>query len=89
MKKTLLLTILILLLLVACGSRAQNNGDVVTLRLPMGYIPDPQYAPFYVAAERGYFATAGYEIEFDYSFETDGMALVGMGDVPFAVVSGE
>lgn len=59
------------------------------VRLPMGYIPDPQYAPFYVADEKGYYLEEGFELEFDYSFETDGLALAGAGEVPFAIVSGE
>jgi NitT/TauT family transport system substrate-binding protein len=33
----------------------------------MGYIPNVQYAPFYVAVEKGYFRDAGLEIEFDYN----------------------
>lgn len=77
------------LLLMACGAKTPPQKALQIIRLPMGYIADPQYAPFYVAVEKGYFAEEGIEIEFDYSFETDGMALVGAGQLPFAVVSGE
>jgi NitT/TauT family transport system substrate-binding protein len=57
----------------------EPSNELMTIRLPMGYIADPQYAPFYVAVDKGYFAEAGFELEFDYSFETDGIALVGAG----------
>lgn len=67
----------------------EESPAMTTINLPMGYIPDPQYAPFYVAAEKGYFAEEGIEVTFDYSFETDGIALVGAGERPFAIVSGE
>jgi len=66
-----------------------EKKTVESIRLPMGYIPNVQYAPFYLAHQRGYFRDAGFEVEFDYSFETDGIALVGAGEIPFAVVSGE
>jgi NitT/TauT family transport system substrate-binding protein len=78
-----------MLFLVACGTDEPAVTDLLPIRLPMGFVADPQFAPFYVAAEKGYFAEAGFEIEFDYGFETDGVALVGANELPFAIVSGE
>lgn len=90
-KKIISLTLGLAIGLMACTPRGVQNetGPLTKIRLPMGYIPNVQYAPFYVAVEKGYFRAAGIEIEFDYSFETNGMALVGAGELPFAVVSGE
>ena len=91
LKKLVLLMLGLAINLSACSS-FQVNSDADALRkiqLPMGYIPNIQYAPFYVAVEKGYFAEEGLEIKFDYSFETDGVALVGAGELPFAVASGE
>jgi NitT/TauT family transport system substrate-binding protein len=79
--------LVVLVMAVACS--ADEPQELQHIRLPMGYIADPQYAPFYVAVDKGYFADEGIEIEFDYSFETDGVALVGANELPFAVVSGE
>jgi len=91
LKKLVYLMLGLAINLSACSS-FQVNSDADALRkiqLPMGYIPNIQYAPFYVAVEKGYFAEEGLEIKFDYSFETDGVALVGAGELPFAVASGE
>lgn len=88
-RKIALIMLGLAVVLSGCGSPQSTNEALTRIQLPMGYIPNIQYAPFYVAVEKGYFADAGIEIEFDYRFETDGVALVGAGELPFAVVSGE
>jgi NitT/TauT family transport system substrate-binding protein len=90
-RKLVLILLGVALVLSGCASSKSTNeaGALTKIRLPMGYIPNIQFAPFYVAVEKGYFRDAGIEIEFDYRFETDGVALVGAGELPFAVVSGE
>jgi putative riboflavin transport system substrate-binding protein len=80
------------LALTGCSEIARTSkteAPLTKIRLPMGYIPSVQYAPFYVAVQNGYFRQVGLEIEFDYSFETDGVALVGANELPFSLVSGE
>lgn len=79
----LVLPLLLPLLLLACSRPAEQ------IRLPMGYIANVQFAPWYVAVERGYFAAEGMELAFDYSWETDGVRLVGAGELPFAIASGD
>ncbi|HXQ37498.1 MAG TPA: ABC transporter substrate-binding protein, partial [Anaerolineales bacterium] len=88
-RKFVLISLGLILALSACANSQVQNESLTHIRLPMGYIANIQYAPFYVAVEKGYFKDAGIELEFDYKFETDGVALVGAGELPFAIVSGE
>jgi NitT/TauT family transport system substrate-binding protein len=68
---------------------SQTPIAVHTVRLPMGYIPNVQFAPFYIAVEKGYFRDEAIKVDFDYQQETDGVALVGANQVPFSIASGE
>ena len=87
MKKTIRLMILTVFLLAACGPKP--TPSLTHVKLSLGYIPNIQFAPLYVAAQRGYFTNAGIEIEFSYMDENQAAALVGANNLQFAVVSGE
>ncbi len=89
LKKITLLALVLAFTLSACGTAQPKEDALTKIRLPLGYIANIQFAPLYAAVEMGYFKDAGMEVEFDYSFETDGVKLVGAGELPFAVVSGE
>jgi len=87
MKKIIRLMIFVLFLLVACEPKP--IPAMTRIRLSLGYIPNIQFAPLYVADQRGYFSDAGIEVEFAYMDENQAAALVGANDLQFAVVSGE
>jgi NitT/TauT family transport system substrate-binding protein len=87
MKRLLVFIFCFMFLLTSCG--AKPTASLTPLRLPLGYIPDIQFAPLYVAVEKGYFRDAGIQVAFDYSMETDITALVGADQIQFGVVSGE
>ena len=100
MLKRFLLLILLGALITACSggvgsgsapseNRVPESNALTHVKVPLGYIPNVQFAPLYVSIEKGYFREAGIDIEFDYSFETDAVALVGADELQFAVVSGE
>ncbi|MGE5597843.1 MAG: ABC transporter substrate-binding protein [Bacteroidota bacterium] len=60
-----------------------------TVRVAMGYIPNVQFAPWYVAEAKGYFAREGLRVDFDYSLDVDGLALLAQGKKELAVGGGD
>jgi NitT/TauT family transport system substrate-binding protein len=87
MKKSFRLILFTFILLTACGLKP--TPSLTTVRLALGYIPDIQFAPLYMAAAKGYFTKAGIQVNFSYMDENQAAALVGSNDLQFAVISGE
>ena len=56
--------------------------------LGVGYVPSVQFAPFYVAAARGYYRQAGLDVRFSYGFSPNLLQLVGAGRDDFAIGDG-
>ncbi len=86
----LFMCVLMCLAVSACGSSEPSEiVSEVPVRLTLGYIPNIQFAPIYVALEKGYFSEAGFDVTLEYGKETDALALIGAGEQSFAIVSGE
>ncbi len=58
----------------------------VTVAFP--YIPNVQFAPYYVAQSRGYYADAGLDVAFDYMFEDEAVQLLAQEQADFGYFSG-
>lgn len=67
----------------------QEPPELQKARLGVGYIPNVQFAPLYVAQHKGFFADEGLEVEIEYGFEDDFVALAAQGEREFAVASGD
>ncbi len=88
MKRLLLISLLFCLALTACKApSSQSSLTKVTLNLT--YIPNVQFAPFYVAIEKGYFAKYGLDVSLAYGNEADMVALIGSDNQQFMIASGE
>jgi NitT/TauT family transport system substrate-binding protein len=87
--KRILITALLICSLLPLAACAPASKTAIKVRLPVGYIPNIQFAPLYVAIEKGYYKSEGLDVSIDYSMESDNVALVGAGQLQFAMVSGE
>lgn len=82
----------LLLVLTGCTTPAAGPKATpgrTTVKLAMGYVPNVQFTPLYVAHERGYFAEEGIDLVFDYGWETDLLKLLAAGERQFVIGSGD
>jgi len=91
--KILLVTLLVL---AACTPVAPNAGapagggaTVTPVTVGVGYVPNVQFAAFYVGIEKGFYAAEGLDVRLDYGFENDYLKLVGVNELQFMVGSGD
>lgn len=89
------LLLVIAISLAACGSSevdagtAQDREVLQPIRLGVGFVPNVQFAPLYVAQSKGYYADEGLEVKIEYGFEDDFVTLAAQGEREFAVASGD
>jgi NitT/TauT family transport system substrate-binding protein len=84
--KKLFLSIVCFILLMSCLVCAAEPDRIT---LPCGYVPNVQFAPLYAGLEKGFFAEENIDLSLDHNLETDVVALVGAGRLPFGICSGE
>ena len=58
------------------------------LTVGLGYIPSVQFAPFYLAQQNGWYAEAGFEVEFQNKIDPDLITLVGQGAIDIGIGDG-
>ena len=88
----LALMLMLLVISTACASpQSQQTLDASLdqVHITMGYRPDIQFSPLYMAIEEGFAEEAGIEIEITHLPETEAVQLVGVDELQFAIVSGE
>ena len=72
------------------GTGAEAAGARARVTLGLGFIPNVQFAPFYVAASKGYYAAEGLDVEFSYGNNVNDLLVqTAAGKVPFAMASGD
>jgi NitT/TauT family transport system substrate-binding protein len=64
------------------------SAALTKLVVGLGYIPSVQFAPFYLAEQKGYYKDAGLEIEFQSKPDDNLIPLVGQGAIDVGIGDG-
>lgn len=90
-KRSLLsIAVIFITVLTACTAfQPQGKAALREITLNLTYIPNVQFAPFYIAIENGYFKDEGLEAKLAYGNEADLVSLLGADKEKFMIASGE
>jgi NitT/TauT family transport system substrate-binding protein len=71
------------------GSSASPSAPAsAALTVGLGYIPSVQFAPFYLAQQKGYYRDAGVTVTFQNKIDPDLVTLVGQGAIDVGLADG-
>ncbi len=85
MKKPLLYLFTAVLL----SPMALSQNAVTKIKVGLGYLPDVQFAPFYLAETSGAYKKAGFEVEFQHGFTNELYPLLAAGKLDYVVADAE
>jgi NitT/TauT family transport system substrate-binding protein len=89
-KSALLALALVATTVVPAMAQQPSPKELESLTIFVGYIPNVQFAPLYVAIEKGYFRDYGFDVHVEHSYnETDGVTRIGVNQLQFGMISGE
>ena len=93
-KWSFILIIASLIVLAGCNAdaaeeSANNTDELQSVTLGLGFIPNVQFAPLYVAQQKGFYADERLDVALEYGFENDFVALAAQGERDFAIASGD
>jgi NitT/TauT family transport system substrate-binding protein len=66
-----------------------GTTGLTKVQLVLAFQPNVQFAPFYVAQDKGYYAAEGLDVQVQYSTAPDALTLLGSGSSDFVVTSGD
>src|SRR5215469_9028221 len=88
--------LLLSFVLAACGSSApattspgSGSTALASASIGLGYIPDIQFAPFYVAVNKGYYKEAGLNVTLNHGIVTDLFGEMMSGKDTFVFAGGD
>ncbi|MDG9393359.1 ABC transporter substrate-binding protein, partial [Streptococcus pneumoniae] len=64
---------------------AAQSASVRTVNVGLGYVPNVQFTPFYVADKLGYFKAEGLNVKFQHGYVNELMPLLLQGKLDFVV----